>query len=310
MALADQLSRITAWLLFALLIPSPHASAQESWVGESVLYRKPADEIKFGDVLQGRQVYFPFSGGWPIKVRDDREGWLRIHDGNREGWVDKADFMLVRDAPAYFHRRVQANPNDIWALSMRGLGWFLKGELDIAIKDFDQCIRLDPTNAWAFNSRGTAWSEKKEWDKAIRDYGEVIRLDPKDGLAFYNRGNAWRGKKELDKAIRDFDESIRLNPKHADSFNNRGISWSDKKMYDKALRDFDEAIRIDPKYANPFHSKACAYALQGNTSAAIENLRKSIELGYTDFDQMAIDSDLDSIRSDPRYKELQKKYAK
>jgi hypothetical protein len=78
------------------------------------MHTKPPKEIKFGDVVQGRQVYFPYSGTMPIKVREDREGVLRIHDNRREGWVDKADFVVVRDAPAYFHRRVQANPKDSW----------------------------------------------------------------------------------------------------------------------------------------------------------------------------------------------------
>jgi hypothetical protein len=62
------------------------AGAQEkSWVGELVQYTRPAKEIQFGDVVDGKQMYFPFSGIMPIKVRDEREGWLRIHDGHREG---------------------------------------------------------------------------------------------------------------------------------------------------------------------------------------------------------------------------------
>jgi hypothetical protein len=34
-----------------------------------------------------------------FKVSDEREGWLRIFDGYRDGWADKADFVLERDAP-------------------------------------------------------------------------------------------------------------------------------------------------------------------------------------------------------------------
>jgi lipoprotein NlpI len=194
---------------------APAGAQEESWKGENVLPTKPAKDISFGDNTDGKQVYFPFSGRWPITVRDDRDGWIRIHDGVREGWADKSQFVLVRDAPAYFHRRVQADPKDTWALSMRGAGWLQKGEPDNAIKDFDECIRLDPTDSAAFYNRGIAWSDKKDYDRAIKDYDEAIRLDPKNAYAFNNRGNAWRAKKDYDRAIKDYDEAIRLDPKNA-----------------------------------------------------------------------------------------------
>ena len=64
------------------------------------MHTKPAKEIEFGDRLDDEQVYFPFSGILPIEVREDRDGWLRIHDGHNEGWADKDDFILATDAPA------------------------------------------------------------------------------------------------------------------------------------------------------------------------------------------------------------------
>ena len=44
----------------------------------------------------------------------------------------------------------------------------------------------------AFNNRGIAWYHKKELDKAMADYTEAIRLDPKYAPSFHNRGKIWR----------------------------------------------------------------------------------------------------------------------
>jgi tetratricopeptide (TPR) repeat protein len=297
-------------LAAALASDSRIVADEKSWVGESIIYTKPAKDIQFGDIVDGKEIYFPFSGRLPIKVRNDRDGWLRIHDGHREGWAQKADFVLARDASAYFHRRVQANPKDIFALFMRGGAWLEKGESDNAIVDFNECIRLNPADSAAFNSRGMAWSNKKEYDKALKDYDEAIRLNPKLVLALINRSNAWSDKKEYDKALKDLDEAIHLDPACAIAFNNRGIIWSDKKAYDKALKDLDEAIRLDPNYANAFYSKACCLALKGQTDLAIDNLQKSLELGFRNFDDLKTDSDLDSLRSKERYQKLLEKYAK
>ena len=258
------------------------AAEEKSWVGKSVVYTKPYKDIKFGDRVNGEQVWFSFSGRLPLRVREDRKGMLRIHDGQREAWANKADFVLVRDAPAYFHKRVQDNPRDTWALYMRGSGWLEKGEPDKAIQDFNECIRLDPTDSAAFNGRGYAWEAKREYDKAVKDYDEAIRLDPKYVLAFNNRGVFWGAKGEYDKAIKDFDEAIRLDPKDASIFLNRGCAWCAKKEHNKAIKDLDEAIRLDPQYARAFSARGYTWADKKEQDKAIKDFDEAIRLDPKD----------------------------
>lgn len=299
---------LAAGVLFHTL---PQAFGQEkSWVGEFVLPTKRANEIPFGDKIDGKQVRFAFSGQWPIKVRDERNGQLRIHDGRHEGWVAKTDFVLSKSAPAYFDHRIKTNPKDAWAWYMHGSGWAEKGDYDKAIKDYDESIRLDPKYPSSFNNRGVALKAKKEYDKAIRDFDEAIRLKPKYALAFSNRGNAWKLKNDLDRAIRDYDEAIRLDPKFSRYFYYRGDTRKIKKEYDLAIKDFDEAIRLDSKNAAAFYAKAGCQALKGRTDPALDSLQHALELGYRNFKYMAKDQALDSVRSNPRYERLMKQYAK
>lgn len=251
---------------------------EKSWVGESVLHTKPAKDIKFGDRVGDQEVTYTFSGIWPFTVRDDKEGWLRLHDRRREGWVDKADFVLARDALDYFTRRIEANPKDLFALTMRGGAWLEKKEPDKAISDFDACIRLNPNDSTSFNNRGVAWRDKKDYDKAIADYSEAIRIFPKNVVAHVNRGVAWRLKNDYDKAILDYDETIRLDPLYALAFHNRGIAWVLKKEYDKAIKDFDEAIRLDPKYAQSFYERGLTWRNKKDYDKAIKDYDEAIRL--------------------------------
>ena len=71
------------------------------------------------------------------------------------------------------------------AYELRGLVRFEKGELDQAIADFTEAIRLDPRNSDAYVNRGAAWMSKHELDKALIDLNEVIRLDPHDSSALW-----------------------------------------------------------------------------------------------------------------------------
>jgi tetratricopeptide (TPR) repeat protein len=218
-----------------------------SWKGELIIQTKPSEAITFGNYVEGKFVNVRLGESFPIKVRDDRDGWLRIFDGHREGWARKDQFILSRDAPACFTDRVRTNPSDGWAWFMRALGWYVRGEYDNAIKDYAEAIRLNPKDAGAFSGRGVAWRARKEYDKAIKDYDEAIRLDPKLASAFFNRGNAWIDKKEYNKAVKDYDEAIRLEPTLTSAYLLRGYVRLTKNEYDKAIKDYDEAIRLGPQ---------------------------------------------------------------
>ncbi|MEL7500026.1 MAG: protein kinase [Planctomycetota bacterium] len=58
------------------------------------------------------------------------------------------------------------------------------------------------------------------------------------------------------------------------------------------------------------YNLGCAWALLGKTEDALETLEKSVEFGFVDLDQFESDSDLDSLRKMPRFKELMKELRK
>jgi tetratricopeptide (TPR) repeat protein len=82
--------------------------------------------------------------------------------------------------------------------------------------------------AIAYTSRGVEWRRKGQVDRAIADHTQAIKLDPKLSEAFYNRGNAYGEKGDHDRAIADYDQAIRLDPRSAGAFNNRGLARRQK----------------------------------------------------------------------------------
>jgi lipoprotein NlpI len=124
-----------------------------------------------------------------------------------------------------------------------------KGDLDRAMADYNEAIRLDPKLALAFNNRAIAYAEKGDLDRAIADYNEAIRLDPKYADAFNNRAIAYADKGDADRAMANYNEAIRLNPKLAVAFHFRGIANLYVGSLPKALADLSQASKLDPKDA-------------------------------------------------------------
>ena len=128
----------------------------------------------------------------------------------------------------------------------RGGAYQAQGDLDHAMADFNESMRVDPTYPSAYNNRGITWYRRGDFDRAIADYDQAIRLDPKYGHAYVNRGAAWGAKGDFDRAIADFDQAIRLDPKDAQAYYNRGMAWEKKRSLREALADFKMHSQLAP----------------------------------------------------------------
>ena len=175
------------------------------------------------------------------------------------------------------------DPSDDGAFVNRGIAYRRVGEIDHALHDYQEAIRLNPGAADAFNNRGNAFRAKQEFALAIRDYDEAIRLDPHYAHAFNNRGIIFLDMGDADRAILDFDRAIAEDASYANAFRNRGIARTHLELFDGALEDFDTAFALNPAIG---HGDGYALALYGrglarqrdDDPAGIEDVDRAMRL--------------------------------
>jgi tetratricopeptide (TPR) repeat protein len=210
------------------------AQADSSLIGKRVVPRYAGFRLQIENrVINPKAIYYrveQFNGPW-LLLEAERNG--------PSGWAPDDQVVGVDEANAFFTDCIRFNPGDEFSYSMRAsIRCNVTHDLDAALGDYNEAIRLAPWKAYVYTNRGLLWFDKKDYDKAIADDSEAIRLDPKDAVAYSNRGTHWCAKKNYERAIADCNEAIRLDPTYAPAFSNRGLAWLKKDAYDKAIADF------------------------------------------------------------------------
>ncbi len=197
------------------------------------------------------------------------------YDNRGVAWHRKGD---LDRAIADYNEALRLNPQFANAFNNRANDWNNKGDLDHAIADYNEAIRLNPHYTDAFFGRSLVWVNNGNLDRAIDDLSEVIRLDPQFAIAFNNRGRAWNNKGDYDRAIADYNEAIRLNPQVALTFNNRGNAWMYKDNYDRAIADYNEAIRLNPQFLRAFINRGFSQFYKAQFAMAADDFAAANQL--------------------------------
>ena len=77
---------------------------------------------------------------------------------------------------------------------------------------------------------------------------------------------------------------------------------------DDAEKELNDAVTRDPKQSLVYYNMAVLRLKQGRPDDALKELEASFLNGFSYFDEMQKDPDLDAIRNDPRFIALVKKY--
>lgn len=145
--------------------------------------------------------------------------------------VWKDDISLWSDEIAKY-------PNSL-AYRNRGVAYFNKAEIDKAISDFDEALKLDAGDKMNYKNRGAALYMIGKTDSAIGDFDKAIMIDPDYGSAYYDRALAYAKKDDMDRALSDFDKAIKIKPDNIDAHLGRLAAYFHKREYGKCREEID-----------------------------------------------------------------------
>ena len=154
--------------------------------------------------------------------------------------------------PVYYNRAIS------YAYFNRGILYENLGIYANAIQDYSQTISLRPDFIQAYHYRGIARFRMNDLEGALKDYNEALRLGKNVDLEvakakefglnssalYFNRGVVLQKQGQLEAAVRDYTEAIDIDPSSARSYYNRAIAKMALYQSEEALKDLEIASRL------------------------------------------------------------------
>jgi tetratricopeptide (TPR) repeat protein len=113
---------------------------------------------------------------------------------------------------------------------------------------------------------------------------------------------------QLDFELDFFGGVLSSQPSYVDVLRVMGNLLTLKGRFADGLQIDRRLVQLRPADPLAHYNLACSYALLNRPEQSIKTLRRAVELGYRDFRYMREDHDLDSIRHDPRFRQLLREY--
>jgi len=196
---------------------------------------------------------------------------------------------LYLDALDYYRAALAKEPNSARLLNKIGITELMMQRYRDARKSFDRAIKADHKFADAYNNRGVVYYELQKYGTAIKDYRRAIAIDGSSASFFSNLGAALFAKKDFEPAVLAYEKAVQLDPDVFLRTSRAGVQAQLPSPGDRARYDF---------------TVAKLYAKMGYADRSLEYLKKAMEAGYKDFNNVYKDAEFAELRKDKRFVEL------
>jgi tetratricopeptide (TPR) repeat protein len=210
-----------------------------------------------------------------LQMKPEKNTASAIYAWRADAYIHKGELnKAMNDA----NESIRLTPHFYGGYLERGIVYRRTGNLDKAISDYETAIRFNANSSLAYQGRAVAYDYKGDYQQSIRDSTEAIRRNPRGADLYVSRavGNVSIGS--FDKAIADYAEAIRLNPTDVAAYSGRGYVNLQAGNLNRASADYDQATRCIPKGAYGYMFRGRAYFAKGNYKAAASDFENAAQL--------------------------------
>jgi non-specific serine/threonine protein kinase len=226
---------------------------------------------------------------------------------------DASDVNL-KEADSASRKALELDPELAEAHASRGLAVSLRKLYEEAEKEFKNAIRLNPRLFEAHYFYARTLFAQGRLEEAAEAFQVASQVNPEDYQAKMLQAGVYKGlgqeenaKAAYVKVLQIVEKHLEMHPEDARAtyFGAGALCLLGHRQ--RSLEWTERALEMDPSDAGVLYNVACCYSNLGEVEKAIDCLEKSITSGMGQKEWIEHDSDLDNLRSHPRFQGLLKR---
>lgn len=162
-------------------------------------------------------------------------------------WND-VDMKRVNEQLEFYKEEVRKDPANLQNRIVLGYTYFLKGDNEEAIKEFDFVLEQDKNYYDAHYNLGLVFLDEERYNEALIEFEKCVNIAPRDFKGHVQSGIAHRGLKEYDKATKALEQANKLAPTNADIIYQIGMVAEAQGKYEDAIMIYKDALAYDPLF--------------------------------------------------------------
>jgi len=225
-------------------------------------------------------------------------------------YFDAREFNL-RQADIASIKALELEPELAEAHVARGLAVSMLKKYEEAEREFETAMKLDPKLFDAVYWYARARLSQGNYAEAARLFERAAVLRPEDYQTAGFLGQALMAMGKRDEALASYrrqvaliDVHLGLNPDDPRACILAAIANAVLQDKERAVDFAHRAMEVDPDDPMLLYNVCCTYARLGMGDESLGALEHAVEKGWGDKSWLEHDSDLESIRSSPRYQAI------
>jgi TolB-like protein/Tfp pilus assembly protein PilF len=210
-------------------------------------------------------------------------------------------------AASGFQRAIELNPSYATAYQRYSLYLIAMGRAQESVEQINLARQLDPLSLSINFSLGWRLYMARHYEQAIQQLRNTLEMDPNFALARLVLGETFEQQRDYSQAISQLQKATANSPNSPLMLAGLGHAYGVAKRAGEARVLLNQLMELSKKqYVAPFYI-ALVYAGLGENDNAIRWLEKAYEDHSNGLVFIKVDPELDTLRSNPRFKEIQSK---
>lgn len=196
------------------------------------------------------------------------------------------------------------NPNNVLVCSNLGYAYYRDNRFDLAGKAYSRALDLDPDGHDTLMAMAVLALDTGDFIKAESCLRKLEQLYPQSAEVHRVAGNYCAALGDLQGAKNAYCKSLVLNPDSIKAMSKLGIVYYRMNDVSQARTTFQQGLKKKGNHSDLHYNYACVEASSGRTDEAITQLEAAFDDNFNNFDRIAMDQELDSLRPQPRFQAL------